>query len=219
MLWLSFLLMLGLFSVNGVVVGRLYRVRVWALSGLVRVLQRLDALQNKTKQKNEGITCKIADISSKTSQVWTRTNPLSFSLAALPICCDPPAIFYYIGFWSDDALRTCPTPPPKLTLSLWQPRRKLQLLWLNPPLLPSFGLLRLISFRPCFCSPARAWKGRWEAAFRGQLNGISLLDTPGCTSEPLKGNISGGDNGNELFEFHSRGNTRLWSERGRVCPH
>lgn len=45
--------MLGLFSVDGVVVGRLYRVRVWALSGLVRVLQRLDALQNKNKEKKD----------------------------------------------------------------------------------------------------------------------------------------------------------------------
>lgn len=53
--------------------GRLYRVRLWALSGSVRVLQRLDI--QKT-QKSKGITCKIADISSKTSQVWRRTNPL-----------------------------------------------------------------------------------------------------------------------------------------------
>lgn len=172
LLWLSFLLMLGLFSVSGVVVGRLYRVRVWALSGLVRVLQRLDALQNKNKKKktkNEGITCKIADISSKTSQVWTRTNPLSFSLAALPICCDPPAIFYYIGFWSDDALRTCPPPPPllpNLPCHYGNQGGNYNYFDSTPPPPPFFfGLLRLTSFWPCFCSPARAWKGRREAAF------------------------------------------------------
>lgn len=52
--------------------GRLYRVRLWALSGLVWVLQKFETL------KNEGLTCKIADISSYTSQVWRWTNPVLF---------------------------------------------------------------------------------------------------------------------------------------------
>lgn len=64
-----------------------------------------------------------------------------------PSCCPTyqsavilPAIFYYVGFWSDGALQTWP-PPPRLTML--PPRRTLQLR-LTPtrsPLLDSFVIL------------------------------------------------------------------------------
>lgn len=98
--------MLGLFSVNGVVVAGFTGSGFGLCLGWFGCYRDLTLFKNKKKKKqnkkteNEGITCKIADISSKniTSVETDEPTSLSLSLAALPICCDPPAIFYYIGF-------------------------------------------------------------------------------------------------------------------------
>lgn len=87
--------MLGLLSVNGVVAAG------YTESGYGHCLGWFGCYRDLTqKNENEGITCKIADISSQTSQVWRWTIPLLFvSLAALPICCDPPPFTTSASDW------------------------------------------------------------------------------------------------------------------------
>lgn len=96
-------------------------------------------------------------------------------------------------------------PPPKLTLSLWQPRRKLQLLLLNPPL-HSFGFFNLSCFGGALFS-CRSVEGKMEVCVSWTVDGCC------CSWIHLMHN-------KELFEldFQCRRITRLWSKWERLCP-
>lgn len=113
---------LGLFSVNVVVAAGYTGSGFGLCLGWLGCYRDFDTLQKKkTKKTNKGITCKIADISSWTSQVRRWTNLLLFrSLAAL-------TIFYYICLWFDEASWIWP-PSSQANILLLQPRRKVQLL-------------------------------------------------------------------------------------------
>lgn len=93
-----------------------------------RVLQRLDAPRRREKKQknhktfkktNKGLTCIIADISSRTSRVWRRTNPCFLSpssavILPLPSTCSAslPQVNLVAMTTEEETTQIHPHPPP-----------------------------------------------------------------------------------------------------------
>lgn len=171
LLWLSFLLMLGLFSVNGVVVAG-YTGSGFGLClgwfGCYRDFTLLKKKKEKTDKKQGNNLYNSWHIILNITRVETdKPTPLSLS------CCPT-----YL-LWSSRHLLlhrlligrrlTDMAPPAELTLSLWQPRRKNYNYYSLSPLLIFFNFspfgLALIPLPTPPLRPGREDRRRWRLRF------------------------------------------------------